>query len=181
MIQSTHTQHGTTLVEVLIAAVIIGIGLLGIASLQIKALQASTNAEHRAAAADIAAALADRIRANLTQINSYVDTPLASCTAPGNECSSTPDELTTAEQCTAAQMAAYDLNTIRCAEGSGAKNKLPGGEVTITCVAPCDGTTAMRIQVSWEVRNDVLDTTNSLGNPSDSITLSMIPGVDPEL
>lgn len=180
MINPLHTQRGTTLVEVLIAALIIGIGLLGIASLQIKALQASTNAEHRAAATDIAAALADRIRANLTQINSYVSTPLASCSAPVKECASSPDEATTAAQCTGAEMATYDLNTIRCADGSGAKNKLPGGEVTITCDAPCDGTTAMHIQVRWEVRNDVFGETNSQGSASDSITLSMIPGVDPE-
>ena len=180
MIYPLQKQRGTTLVEVLIAAVVIGIGLLGIASLQIKALQASTNAEHRAAAIDIAAALADRIRANLTEINAYVSTPVASCSVPAKECASSPDEATTAEQCTAAEMAAYDLNTIRCAEGSGAKNKLPGGEITITCAAPCDGTTPMQIQVSWEIRNDVLGETNTQGNASDSVTLSMIPGVDPE-
>ena len=174
-------QRGTTLVEVLIAALIIGIGLLGIASLQVKALQASTNAEYRAAATDIASALADRIRANLPQLNSYVSAPLANCTSTiDKQCASSPDESTTAEQCTANKMAEYDLYTIRCAEDSGAKNKLPGGEVSVTCDGACDGTTTMHIKVSWVVRNDVFGETNSQGNSSDSITLSMIPGVDPE-
>ena len=180
MIQHSHTQRGTTLVEVLIAALIIGIGLLGIASLQIKALQASTNAGYRADATDIAAALADRIRANLSVAGSYVSNPVTTCSVPAKQCSSSPDESTTAEQCNSAEMAAYDLDTIRCAEGSGAKNKLPGGEVTVTCEGACDGTTAMHIQVSWEVRNDVIGETNDQGNSSDSIILSLVPGVDPE-
>jgi len=65
-------QRGTTLVEVLVAAIIIGIGLLGIASLQVKSMQASTNAELRARATDLAWALADRMRTNLQADNDYI-------------------------------------------------------------------------------------------------------------
>ncbi|MCW4245707.1 MAG: type IV pilus modification protein PilV, partial [Candidatus Thiodiazotropha taylori] len=54
-----------TLIEVLIAAVIIGVGLLGVASLQITALQGASNADYRSRATDLTAALADRMRANL--------------------------------------------------------------------------------------------------------------------
>ncbi|MCG8125908.1 MAG: prepilin-type N-terminal cleavage/methylation domain-containing protein, partial [Candidatus Thiodiazotropha endolucinida] len=41
-----------TLIEVLVAAVIIGVGLLGVASLQITALQGASNADYRSRATD---------------------------------------------------------------------------------------------------------------------------------
>ncbi|WP_419653319.1 type IV pilus modification protein PilV [Thiolapillus sp.] len=90
MIQSIHSQRGTTLVEVLIAAVIVGIGLLGIASLQVKALQASTDAEYRAKATDIAWALADRMRANLAS-NTSNGNHYISTTALASNYLSSPD------------------------------------------------------------------------------------------
>ncbi|WP_456418114.1 type IV pilus modification protein PilV [Thiolapillus sp.] len=198
MTQPNRLQHGTTLVEVLIAAVIIGIGLLGIASLQVKALQASTNAEHRASATDLAAALADRIRANLgsrsdNNLVNYQTTPISACTGlNANNCAMAAgaDDAAGVDQCSPADMAAFDLATIRCGEAclqdgicdkGGIKNILPGGELTISCAAvPCDGTTDMHIQVSWEVRNDTFGEGNSQGNAMDFITLTLIPGVDPE-
>ncbi|MCW4254661.1 MAG: prepilin-type N-terminal cleavage/methylation domain-containing protein, partial [Candidatus Thiodiazotropha taylori] len=44
--------RGMTLIEVLVAAVIIGVGLLGVASLQITALQGASNADYRSRATD---------------------------------------------------------------------------------------------------------------------------------
>ena len=58
-------NKGTTLLEVLIAAVILGIGLLGIAALQMTSMQGSANAEYRGRASDLAWSLIDRMRANL--------------------------------------------------------------------------------------------------------------------
>ncbi len=174
------TQGGTTLVEVLIAAIIVAIGLLGIATLQIKALQASTDAEHRANATDIAAALADRIRANLggpsfkENHKNYIKSLSTSADCPAaSVCSSSPDETVSASQCTPAAMADYDLDNLYCGAG-GVLDKLPGGEMNITCDGNCDGTTNMHIQISWTARNDVF------GDNKDSITLSFIPGRDPE-
>lgn len=174
------TQSGTTLVEVLIAAIIIAIGLLGIATLQVKALQASTNAEHRANATDIAAALADRIRANLGGLSfkenhkNYIKSLSESADCPSAAtCSSSPDEANSASQCTPPAMADYDLNELYCGAG-GVLNRLPEGEMNITCDGNCDGTTNMHILISWKVRNDIFS------DNRDSITLSFIPGKDPE-
>ena len=171
-------QHGTTLVEVLIAAIIIAIGLLGIATLQVKALQASTNAEHRANATDIAAALADRIRANLgtATFKDNHSNYIASLTSPddcpdANSCATSQDG--SATTCTPSAMASFDLKELYCGAG-GVRNRLPEGELAITCDGNCDGTTNMHIQIRWKVRNDVF------GDNKDSITLTFIPGNDPE-
>lgn len=190
MIHSIPRQQGTTLVEVLVASVIIGIGLLGIASLQMRAMQASTDAEHRARATDIAWSLADRMRANLLANtdsgSAYISTtPLTTCpaTAPNN-CSMNVDatDATGVNQCSPAQMAAFDLYEARCATNRGAKEALPGGQLTVTCsdrlatdTDPCTPGSEMRITISWFTRQDVLDT----GSKEDSLTMSVITGRDP--
>ncbi len=183
--------RGASLIEALIAAVIIGIGLLGIASLQVKSLQASSEAEYRAAATDLAWAMADRIRANLlaetSTGNDYVSAAISSCPAnpPSNvRCAMVPDASDTSNvtQCTPAQMAAYDLYDIRCAANAGVKQVLPGGTLAVTCndldttnTDTCDPGSTLSITISWLTRDDVLDT----GSSQDSITMGVSPGVDP--
>lgn len=55
-------QRGFSFFEVLVAALILGIGVLGFASLQLRALDSTGSAHFRAQAAVLAAELAERIR-----------------------------------------------------------------------------------------------------------------------
>ena len=55
---------GFTLVEVLVALVVMAVGLLGIAALYVEGLRAGRTAGYRSAAVTLAADMADRIRAN---------------------------------------------------------------------------------------------------------------------
>lgn len=57
-------QHGFTLLEVLIAFMILSFGLLGAVALQAKAKQASFDSMQRAAAVELASDIIHRIRAN---------------------------------------------------------------------------------------------------------------------
>jgi type IV pilus assembly protein PilV len=59
-----HAQRGITLVEVLVALVVMAIGLLGISSLYLESLRANRTALLRAQAIDLVNDMADRIRAN---------------------------------------------------------------------------------------------------------------------
>ena len=65
-------QHGFTMVEALVALVILAIGLLGIAALYLDSLRAGRTAIYRTQAVNLAADIADRIRANRTVPLSYV-------------------------------------------------------------------------------------------------------------
>jgi type IV pilus assembly protein PilV len=56
--------RGLTLIEVLIALVILSIGLLGLAGLQTVSLQFNTSAYYRSQATALSYSLADRMRAN---------------------------------------------------------------------------------------------------------------------
>jgi type IV pilus assembly protein PilV len=64
---------GFTLVEVLIALVILSIGMLGIAALYVESLRATRTALVRTEAVTLAADLADRIRANRDPANAYTN------------------------------------------------------------------------------------------------------------
>jgi type IV pilus assembly protein PilV len=55
---------GFTLVEVLVALVVLAVGLLGIAGLYVEGLRAGRTAVYRSAAVTLASDMADRIRAN---------------------------------------------------------------------------------------------------------------------
>jgi len=71
MRSSTHPQSGFTMVEVLVALVVLAIGLLGIAALYLNSLQSGRTAIFRTEAVNLAADLADRIRMNRTAQASY--------------------------------------------------------------------------------------------------------------
>jgi type IV pilus assembly protein PilV len=64
-------QTGFTMVEVLVALVVLAIGLLGIAALYLNSLQSGRTAIYRTQAVNLAADLADRIRANRTAQAAY--------------------------------------------------------------------------------------------------------------
>jgi len=61
----THrAQIGATLIEVLVAIVVLSIGLLGLAGLQATSIQANQGAYYRSQASILAADITDRMRAN---------------------------------------------------------------------------------------------------------------------
>ena len=63
--RSAHrAQRGTTLIETLVALLVLSIGLLGVAALQITSLQNNRGAHMRSQASVLAYAIADRMRAN---------------------------------------------------------------------------------------------------------------------
>lgn len=65
---------GFTLVEVLIALIVLSIGLLGIAAMYVETLRANRSALVRTQAIALASDLADRIRANRVPADAYTGT-----------------------------------------------------------------------------------------------------------
>ena len=123
MKRHTH-QSGFTMVEVLVALVVLAIGLLGIAALYLNSLQAGRTAIYRTEAVNLAADLADRIRMNRTAQAAYA-TAFTDTAAAVPACSTTGG-------CTAAQLATTDLANWKAAIG----NLLPGGQGQVVVTAP---------------------------------------------
>jgi type IV pilus assembly protein PilV len=68
---SDRSARGFTLVETLVAMVVLAVGMLGIAALYIEGLRSSQASVSRTVAVNLAADMADRIRANPTVPASY--------------------------------------------------------------------------------------------------------------
>lgn len=91
---------GFTLVEVLIALVVLAVGMLGIGAMLLNGLQSSRTALQRTQAVALASDLGDRIRANRTAGAAYALTAGTTLSVPAKLCATT---------CTAAEVAALDL------------------------------------------------------------------------
>lgn len=91
-------SKGFSLVEVLIALVIMSVGMLGIAGLYVQSLQAGRTSMLRHHAVTLAGDIADRIRANPTAGAAY-----AAATGTNNNC------VAMGADCDVAEMAAHDI------------------------------------------------------------------------
>jgi type IV pilus assembly protein PilV len=147
---------GFSLVEVMVALVVISIGLLGIAKMQALALSSTGTAKMRSLASIEAASLASTMRADRTYwsavgatltvnvANTGVVTAAPDATlnaAPASHCTSI------APACTSAQIAAQDLNDW----AQTLINILPGGSAVVVCNVDATGANPVScsIQLNW--------------------------------
>ena len=127
-------QQGFTLLEMLIAVVVLSIGLLGLAGLQATSLRLNQEALMRSQEAHLAYDMIDRMRSNMPGVNAgNYDLPTLP-TATDTDCTSYTG---TATGCTVAAMSAQDYfewNAVLTAA-------LPAGE-GVVCIdsTPQDGT-----------------------------------------
>ena len=107
--------NGFSLVEVLIALIIMSVGMLGIAGLYLQSMQAGRTSMFRHHAITLAGDVADRIRANPRAGVAYAGLGADNgCVATGTDCNE-------------AEMAAHDIFTW----DQQAVDSLPNGNVTI--------------------------------------------------
>jgi len=133
-------NSGFTLVEVLIALVILSVGMLGIAGLYVHSMQAGRTSLFRHHAVTLAGDVADRIRANPRAAAAY-----AAAGADNNCVGGGVD-------CTAAQMAANDIFLW----DQQAIDTLPNGTVTVVFdngVLP----PTYAITIAWTEPGEIMD------------------------
>ncbi|UAW97908.1 type IV pilus modification protein PilV [Halopseudomonas nanhaiensis] len=121
---AAHDQLGVSLLEVLIAVLVLAIGVLGAAQLQLSALRYNASAAHTTQASFIAYDMLDRMRANADDLAAYAGFSVVGCSAaqPG------------------ADILAQDRHDFATAVGC----QLPGGRGSIAV----DGNRAT-VTVSW--------------------------------
>ena len=137
MKRSARAMAGFSLIEVMVALIIISIGLLGIAKLQAVALSSTGTAGKRSLAAVEAASIASAMHADRAYWS------LASSAVPtvitGTTIASSPDPLLVSgvncavgAACTPVQMAAYDLTQWAIS----AQTIFPSYQASILCLPP---------------------------------------------
>lgn len=138
-------QIGFTLLEVMIAVFILGVGLLGLAQLQITALKTNQSAEYKTQAIFLASDILDRIRANQKAIQNAVnpysideedDTPECDQDSPPENTKELPEFI-----------ASCDVNSWRTRVAA----YLPNGSSSINCLDfdPSDEFAICTVTISW--------------------------------
>lgn len=138
--------QGSTLIEVLVAALLLAVGLLSLAGLQATALRLSKDAESKATASEIAFAFSESLKANAGGLAQYA-TPARDgfvINPPPVAIPTTCDGVAAA--CTTAQMAAQDLARIE----QLARTRMPSGQI-VSVVAPvaAGNPPAIDLWVAW--------------------------------
>jgi type IV pilus assembly protein PilV len=146
-------QSGFSLVEVLIALVIMSVGMLGIAGLYVQGMQAGRTSMFRHHAVTLAGDVADRIRANPRAGVSY--NHAANATGTDNSC------VTGGVDCNPAAMAANDIFLWQ----AQADDTLPSGSIAVVFSAGANPPT-YQITVGWNEPGET---------PTYVITIAVLP------
>jgi type IV pilus assembly protein PilV len=138
-------QSGFSMVEALVALVVLGVGMLGIASLYVVTLRTSGSAISRMQAVNLASDLGDRIRANRMARSAYALDGIEDEEAEEDEESEESADCMGADKdCNAAAMAAYDLSLWQ----QQVVATLPSAQATVVVETGTTPTT-YTITVSW--------------------------------
>lgn len=160
-----HKESGVAMIEVLIAIIVISFGLLGVAGLQLAGIKSSQTSNLRSIATAQAYDMADRMRNNMTAVQSKlyddVKSPIPAIPTCANPFSATVG-------CSNSDMAKYDIYAWLTANAQ----LLPGGSGTVKMV----DASVFDIEVQWsekcvaKKKGDASVPGESLCGASDSTT-----------
>lgn len=152
-------QSGFSLIEALVAFLILSIGMLGIASLQVISLKAGHTAVLRTVAVIKSEEILERIRNNPTQVLSYI--VLAGDPGVDVGCN---DSTGSVKSCNPLEMVSDDIYNWK----SDLKTSLPdnsGTTASIDVVAPVPGvnpTATVTVTINWQERNPETQTMDTM-------------------
>lgn len=127
-------SRGFTLIEVLVAVLVLAIGLLGMASLTLNSMKSNQSAYQRTQASLLAYDMVERLRLNPSLASSYNNVSIS----PTSNLGSAPDGC--ASGCTAAQSKALNLYEW----GTALQRESLTGSIALT------GTNLYTVTVSWD-------------------------------
>jgi type IV pilus assembly protein PilV len=165
-------QHGFSLVEVLVALIVMSVGLLGIAKMQAVALSSTSVASQRSLAALEAAGLAAAMHAN----RGFWGTPAAAqkFEVKGGTVAPMPGtfaDCLVVATCAPAVMATYDLQ--HWATSLQTEALLPNYDATIDCTA-ITTPRSCKITITWSEKSVALNS-NGVNQAEDTASAINVP------
>ncbi|MBT8435461.1 MAG: type IV pilus modification protein PilV [Gammaproteobacteria bacterium] len=156
MLVKNKIQQGVTLIEAMIALLVISVGLLGIASLQITAMSQNASSLNHSQAVWFAYNMSDRIRANTAaQFNNY--NGINTSTGYTQDCMTL--------NCSDAQMVVADA-----ADWETMVETLPSGQGIITSSPDAILGTVLQVTVMWDDDGTGAGGTNCGPDPAVDLT-----------
>lgn len=146
---------GLTLIEVMVAVLVLAIGLLGIAGLQSAALANNLISYQYTQASTLAQAMIERMRANhqavidgdyLLAANASVPIASSNCGASGVRCS--PQQQAQWDLAVLYAQLSASANTTNLPAGPRAV--LPGGRLSVSCEAGCGDAALRVVTIYWD-------------------------------
>ncbi len=167
-----HHMAGTTMIEVLVTMLILGVGLLGLSLLQMTSLKEGLDTAQRSHGIWIAQEIIERMRANPNGLSTGYTAAAAQgqglCAGgPAQMCSdhNTGSAKVNAAACTAVNMAEFDLWEVMCGydngdDANGSRIVSNGSDnividsLSITCTggATCPAGSDFTIQLQWTAK-----------------------------
>ena len=175
-------QAGFSLIEVMVAAFVLGIGILGIVGLQVLSLKGTQQSSMRNQATAIIYGLAEKMRANIqgTIDGKYnltkAEFDAYNCATAVTTCASNT------ATCDSDQLAKFDMNKVICGYGAsnrtggikavsaGDENILSDGLIEVGCKAGVCANGEVNMKVSWTER--AMGKTETVAQHSDFIELN---------
>ncbi|HEX5339302.1 MAG TPA: type IV pilus modification protein PilV [Gammaproteobacteria bacterium] len=164
-------SSGFTLIEVLVALVILSVGLLGIAGMITTALRTNDGAYLRTEANIMAYNILDRMRTNRDSATQGV---YDSSMGTASDITPTPTScLGSTANCTAAKMAAWDVYEWKQELAAN----LPSGEGSIVTSLDANGVVNATITVQWDAARAVEATKNTSTAASNTTSFTVTSGI----
>ena len=161
------SQSGFTLLEVLVAFLILSVGLLGVVGLMVNSKVSQHQAVQRTRAVELADAMVERIRINPAAIATYnIGLNPVGPASPSGEPSPEPSPNCSSSPCTPAQLAAHDLwaweqslqGQTATVAGEGADGLVsPRGCIVFTPAAPRVRSGQLSVIIQWRGLVDTAD------------------------
>lgn len=181
MIVAQVRQAGYSLIEVLIALVILSVGLLGLAALQGEGLRSVGTASIRFQAVQLIEDITASMAANPDGVaelvgGAFVQHYLVDATGTGNAAHACADGLSTnsANDCTAQQMAQFDVSLWKTSLAA----RLPGGNGTIVATTNSFGAASnddFIVTITWTERGDTKSLVSQVTLDSADTALIKLP------
>lgn len=179
----THKVNGFSLMEVMVALLILSVGLLGLAGMQVSGLRGVSNSTDYTLASLALNDLAERMRANpvaldLGVFTGYVFAPATCTAAPVPYCADTLGA--DAASCTPSELATFDLYSWYCGDSAstGVANALANAAPSIICAdidildtRPCTPGSPHIISITWTYLNERRD--SNAGDTPETMSVNM--------
>lgn len=163
MVATRKSQQGISLVEILVAVLVLSVGLLGVIELHIVAKRGSVESLYYSQAMAMANDMAERIRLNPLQRDSYVGSDYGTGTIiqPSTQCTGSASQ-----DCTNEELVSWDrfqwANMLAGAQQVMNTSAIGAPPQAVGCVYVMGND--VEIMVTWQGTNETSDSANNKGS-----------------